>query len=107
MATIEQQTFIDRLNNAENALGELANYAENLANRLVGYADEAEPGYPDSLPASGFLPCVGDAAGRMERKVEAIRRNLRRVSESLPAEAINMANHVTSSTGGKAVDKVW
>jgi hypothetical protein len=89
MNTLEQQTFIDRLNSAEGALGELAIYADNLANRLVGYADETQEGYGDTMPSMGFLPGVGDTASRMSRKVDEIRRCLSRINQALPAETIN------------------
>jgi hypothetical protein len=89
MALVAQQTFVDRLSEAEDALNELVSYADRLTSRLVGYSDAAEAGYGDQPPSSGILPDVGDTAGRMARKVRDIRQNLGRIAESLPAEAIN------------------
>jgi hypothetical protein len=86
MAMTTQQTFVDRLNDAENALSELASFADHLTNRLVGYAPEAEAGYADLPPSNGILPDVGDTAGRIARKVRDISQNLSRIAESLPSE---------------------
>lgn len=90
MAMTLQQTFVDRLNDAEGQLSELASYAEHLTNRLVGYSDTAEAGYAEA-PSSGILPDIGDTAGRMTRKVRDIRQNLGRIAESLPAETAGKA----------------
>lgn len=86
MNTLEQQTFVDRINQADAALSDLAIYADNLANRLVGYADTNEV-YNDGMPSSGLLPSVGDTADRMSRKAEEIRRSLNRINQALPIEA--------------------
>ena len=94
MALIAQQTFVDRLNEAEGQLGELASFADHLANRLVGYADEKEAGYGDNTPSNGILSDVGDAAGRMSRKAREIRSYLNRISEALPAETVNAGTRI-------------
>lgn len=89
MAMTMQQTFVDRLSEAEDALNELVTYADRLTSRLVGYSDAAEAGYGEQPPSNGILPDVGDTAGRMARKVRDIRQNLGRIAESLPAETLN------------------
>lgn len=85
MNLTSQQTFVDRINEAEMAVTELSRYADRLASRLVGYAD-TEKAFNDEVPSSGILSDVGITASRILRAAGDIRSHLRRIEESLPAE---------------------
>lgn len=82
------QTFVDRIDTTEKEISDLVRMAENLANRLVGYADTPEPAYPGDMPANGILHEIGDRAGRMAVKIGDVRRSLQRISDALPPESI-------------------
>lgn len=89
-----QSNFVDRMNDAEAELASLVTSAEQLASRLVGYADEtSEPSYEGAPVPSGILPEMMDRASRMAKKTMQVRRSLQRISEALPPETVQTAGN--------------